>query len=232
MGPIALTLCKWASRGLEKARDILLSDGVAIFIYRLSCSYMGASQGLYWIRYLKRNPIALKGNWVLFGTTLQARSLVRWNTPYWIRQGLNLQISNQKKILSFGGRKRIVEWTYRNYLYFHILFFFSLQDNWILYRSWFILLVGLSTWYGFEGPEAKSFVPHWPGLLYHLIRVPPLPCTAEHPRGHIYWSNENLTSKQSPRNSIVFHAESSHLKNNPLCLTNERRGLPLIPQAG
>lgn len=104
-------------------------------------------------------------------------------------------------------------------------FFFSLQDNRILSRSWFTLSVGLSTWDGFERPEAKSFVPHWPGLLYHLIRVPPLPCTAEHPHGHIYWSNENLTSKQSPGNSIVFHAESFHLKNNPLCWTNEKEGV-------
>lgn len=104
-------------------------------------------------------------------------------------------------------------------------FFFSLQDNRILSRSWFTLSVGLSTWDGFERPEAKSFVPHWPGLLYHLIRVPPLPCTAEHPQGHIYWSNENLTSKQSPGNSIVFHAESFHLKNNLLCLTNEKEGV-------
>lgn len=109
MGAITLPLCRWASRGPEKAQDVLLSDGVTIFIYRLSFSYMGASRVLYWIRYLKRStghyPIALKGSWVLFGRTLQARSLVRWNTPYWIRQGLNLQISKQKKILSLGEEK-------------------------------------------------------------------------------------------------------------------------------
>lgn len=228
MGAITLPLCRWASRGPEKAQDVLLSDGVTIFIYRLSFSYMGESQGLDWIRYLKRNtghyPIALKGSWVLFGRTLQARSLVRWNTTYWIRQGLNLQISKQKKILSLGEEKGSLNGLTETLCIF-TFFFFSLQDNRILSRSWFTLSVDLSTWDGFDRPEAKSFVSHWPGLLYHLIRVPPLPWTAEHPCGHIYCSNENLTSKQSPGNSIVFHAESLHLKNNPLCLTNEKEGV-------
>lgn len=158
MGAITLPVCRWASRGPEKAQDVLLSDGVTIFIYRLSFSYMGESQGLDWIRYLKRStghyPIALKGSWVLFGRTLQARSLVRWNTPYWMNQaGLKFADFQAEEDPFIGGRKGIVEWTYRNSLHFHIVFF-SLQDNRILSRSWSTLSVDLSTWDGFERPES------------------------------------------------------------------------------
>lgn len=75
--------------------------------------------------------------------------------------------------------------------------FFSLQNSRTLSRSWFILSVGLSTWYCFGTPETKPPVPHWPGLLYHLIRVPPLPCTAEHPHRQVYRNPENLTSNKA-----------------------------------
>lgn len=76
-----------------------------------------------------------------------------------------MQISNQKKILSLGEEKGSLNELTETISIF-TFFFFSLQDNRILSRSWFILSVGLSTWDGFEGPEAKSFVSHWPGLLY------------------------------------------------------------------
>lgn len=228
MGAITLPLCRWASRGPEKAQDVLLSDGVTIFIYRLSFSYMGASRVLYWIRYLKRStghyPIALKGSWVLFGRTLQARSLVRWNTTYWIRQGLNLQISKQKKILSLGEEKGSLNGLTETLCIFTLFFSLCRIIEFFPGHGLLSLLTFLPGMV-LRGPKAKSFVSHWPGLLYHLTRVPPLPWTAEHPCGHIYCSNENLTSKQSPGSSIVFHAESLHLKNNPLCLTNEKEGV-------
>lgn len=107
-------------------------------------------------------------------------------------------------------------------------FFSSLQDNRILSRSWFILSVDLSTWDVFEGPEAKSFVPHWPGLLYLWLGYHHYPAQLS-----IHMDTFIGAMRISPLNKARGIRLFSMLKvfiwkkkkNNPLCLTNEKEGV-------
>ena len=84
----------------------------------------------------------------------------------------------------------------------------------------------------FERPEAEAWVPHWPRLPLRWIRAPALPLGAVRPHRRVYSSTENLASRKALGIRLfVFHTESFHLKNNPLCLTNEKEGLLLDSQA-